>query len=157
MAPRLNTRKVFGLQLAMRRDVVQRVLQEQGRNLSKGRVDEIVESRGCANPLFLRTLLEELSVVAVDETLDADIQKYLKCSGPRDLFRAILGRVYNQHKGAGGGASVEGFAAEAARAILLSRHGMAESELVELLRVGKNDGPAEVREMRLLSGSSSLL
>eukprot|EP00741_Cyanophora_paradoxa_P022436 tig00021489_g21662.t1 len=69
--PRLTTRELLPLDVKRREHLVQRLLHEQGRSLSDDRVNRIVQSAACGNPLYLRTLLEELSAVAVHATLDA--------------------------------------------------------------------------------------
>jgi WD40 repeat protein len=47
----------------------------------------------CGNPLFLRTLLEELRVFGVHEELDRRLQHYLASETIDDLFEKVLDRI----------------------------------------------------------------
>eukprot|EP00741_Cyanophora_paradoxa_P009126 tig00000145_g8838.t1 len=152
--PRTRERELAVLTTEQRREVVWRVLQEQGRTLSDDRIDKIVHSPACANALYLRTLLEELSAVAVHATLDAVLESCLACGGPRDLICIVLRRLMQRYNAEGEG---ENPVAAVAGAIVCSRHGMAESELLALLRVGEPGGPTEVQWSLLWYGMLPML
>eukprot|EP00741_Cyanophora_paradoxa_P004118 tig00000769_g4000.t1 len=139
--PHVATRELVPLSEERRRELALRVLQEQGRTLSEDRLARVVAAKASASPLFLRTLLEELSAIAVHATLDAALDTYLACESPRDLFRAIFRRLASRYKIS----ELEGSespVAIVARAILLSRHGMSEEELSsfahEQLKLGRD-------------------
>eukprot|EP00741_Cyanophora_paradoxa_P001622 tig00000494_g1573.t1 len=121
-----------------RQEIVHRVLREQGRKLDPDRVRRIADAYACGNPLFLRTLLDELSAVAVHATLDGAIASCLGCGDAESLFRLVFARLARQYVyGRGEEGEERNPVALVAGAVVCSRHGMTEGELKALLRVGE--------------------
>eukprot|EP00741_Cyanophora_paradoxa_P016063 tig00000042_g15507.t1 len=134
----LAPRELRPLDAPRRRRVLEATLAEQGRALSEAQAERVAGAAPCANPLFLTTLLEELSSTSVHARLDEDIGALLACGDPPGLFRHLLRRLAARH-GAG-------LVAGAAGAVACARHGVAEAELAALLGVGAPEpAPPRVR------------
>eukprot|EP00741_Cyanophora_paradoxa_P018048 tig00021037_g17428.t1 len=128
--------EVRPLEEGRRRLVLEGVLKEQGRALSREHSDRIVRAAPSGNALFLTVLLEELSSASVHANLDADIDELLACGEPRALFARLLQRLAARYW--------RPLVRDAAAALVCARHGMAESELAAFLRVAAPDGPEEL-------------
>ncbi|HYG60707.1 MAG TPA: DUF4062 domain-containing protein, partial [Symbiobacteriaceae bacterium] len=88
----------------------------------------IVSAPGAANPLYLRSLLDELRVHDRRETLAETLAEYLKAHGTVDLFNRVLARlerVYNDPQG--------NFVEDALSFLWAARRGLSESDLLGLL------------------------
>lgn len=70
-------------------------LGRRGRKLPKNEIERIVRHPKSALPLFLRTLIEELSLFGSYEGLPGRITECLTAQEPDDLFEVILGRMEN--------------------------------------------------------------
>ena len=88
----------------------------------------------CANPLYLRALLEELRVFGVYPELDARLSDYLRAPDPPALYGRILIRMEGDYE-----KDRPGLVGEALACLWASRGGLFESELLELL--GSPAGP----------------
>jgi len=97
---------------------------------------EDYEAPQTTNPLYLRTLLEELRVFGVFEALDARIDHYLKATTVDRLFALVLERLeadYEKEK--------PGLVRDVTALIWASRRGLSETELLELLGTPDNPMP----------------
>jgi len=56
-------------------------------------VRNIVAAHQCSNPLFLKTLLEELRIFGSFEELNKQIADYLKADSPPALFQKVFARL----------------------------------------------------------------
>ena len=88
---------------------------------------QIATAPGAANPLFLRTVLEELRQFGSFERLPAEVARYLKATTPEALFRLVLQR-WQQDFDAG-----YDLVRRALRHLWAARQGLAETEWLELL------------------------
>lgn len=87
-----------------------------------------------ANPLYLRTLLEEMRVYGDHDTLCQRLEYYLMADKPAELFEKILERWeadYDRDR--------HGLVSEAMTLISAARRGLSQAELLELL--GKEGEP----------------
>ena len=129
------------LRIAERRTLIRQVLRQAGKTLPEAHVERLAFTVACRNPLFLRVLLDELRVFGSHEHLDERIDGYL---GPvdeagrqqptlTDLFTRTLERYeqdYDRER--------PGLVEDALTCLWASRHGLEETELLEML--GTPDG-----------------
>ncbi|KAJ8300745.1 hypothetical protein KUTeg_022264 [Tegillarca granosa] len=103
------------------------------KTLSKEQKEMIVEVPQTDNPLYLKSLLDEVRVYGSFSKLTRKIEEYLTASNPGDLFAKILDRLETDFE------NEEEFekalVRETTTAIWCSHRGMAESEIVDLLEV----------------------
>ncbi|MCX6879341.1 MAG: tetratricopeptide repeat protein [Verrucomicrobia bacterium] len=88
---------------------------------------QIINAPGTANPLFLRTVLEELRQFGSFEKLPDQVAEYLKATTPQDLFRQVIRRW--QHDFHAGRDMVN----RSLRHLWAARQGLSENEWLELL------------------------
>jgi nephrocystin-3 len=84
----------------------------------------IIEDHKSANPLFLRTLLEELRIFGSFEELNNKIAHYISSKDTSDLFQRVLERMERDY----GKDGLENLLS----LIWASRHGLSETELMEI-------------------------
>jgi nephrocystin-3 len=77
-----------------------------------------------SSPLFLRTVLEELRIFGHHQSLHEQLSDYLASADERELFQKVLARMERDH----GEESVR----NVMTAISASRHGLSESELMDI-------------------------
>ncbi len=96
-------------------------------------------SNACQNPLYLRTLLEEIRVFGSFEQLDAHIDRYLRAQSPPDLFQLIFQRLEQDITTVITSAVFSGSKMSLVSAVLaltwVARRGLTEVELLELLSI----------------------
>lgn len=117
-----------------RTSLISQYLGSFGKSLSEARTRSISSSPQCANPLFLRTLLDELRVWGEHDRLDEAIERYLAAETMDDLFEAVLARWEHDYE-----RDRPGLVGDAMRLVWASRHGLQEPELLDLL--GDGSGP----------------
>lgn len=108
--------------------IVKQYLGSFSKKLSDSQQERITRSEKCANPLFLRTVLEELRVLGIYEQLDAEIDKYLNAKDLLALFEMMLERIERDF-----GENVVAVMSFLA----VSPSGLTESELIELSRLSR--------------------
>jgi nephrocystin-3 len=108
------------------------------RSLSAGLLREIVSAHGCRNPLFLRTLMEELRQFGSFERLPQRVSYYLAANSPRDLFVRVLKRWQDDFDGKDPETqpSTIDLVRRSLTYLWAARQGLAESEWLDLLRAG---------------------
>lgn len=109
------------LNAACRKQVLVKYLARFNKELPAGLLRIVLKHRLASNPLFLRTLAEELRLFGVHEELPDQIDHYLGSKSVDDLFGRVLERV----EGDCGKREVR----EAMTAIWASRSGLTESEI----------------------------
>ena len=120
---------------AERGQLIERYLREKHRKrLSDAQAKRVAGAHQAANPLYLRTLLEELRLIGVRERLDERIGHYLEARTSAELYIKVLKRWEEDYEGARGG-----LVREAMSLIWAARRGLREGELLELL--GGDDQP----------------
>jgi len=88
---------------------------------------QIAAAPGAANPLFLRTVLEELRQFGRFEQLPAEVARYLEATTPAQLFRLVI-RRWQQDFDSG-----RALVRRALRHLWAARQGLDETEWLELL------------------------
>ncbi len=116
------------LQLQDRRDLLVRYLATFKKTLDEASLEQVLAHPLSGNPLFLRTLAEELRLFGVHEVLTQRLRTYLECQTVEDLFGQVLARLE------------EDFGLHAVpavlRAVWASRAGLREEELLDGQRPG---------------------
>ncbi|MEM3192527.1 MAG: tetratricopeptide repeat protein, partial [Candidatus Parvarchaeota archaeon] len=97
---RLNYRKIVlkPLDLPRRKEIIRRVLKEQGKELSEDQIMKISSSPATSNPLYLRTLMDELSKIgelreygeSQSDFMDRKIGEYLKKDSLERLYDLMI-------------------------------------------------------------------
>ncbi len=109
-----------------------------GKSLSKKNREQIAHADASKNPLYLRTLLEELRIFGQHDQLNEYIQYYLEAKSVKDLFEKVLRRLEKDFE------QKEGCRKMVQRAlsyIWASRKGISETELLALLGDGNQPLP----------------
>jgi tetratricopeptide (TPR) repeat protein len=101
-----------------------------GKALSRERIERLCATPQTMNPLYLRTLLEELRIFGEHDRLDAIIKHYLKASDEIALFDLVLERWERDYE-----KERPGLVGEALSLLWAARRGLAESDLLELMNV----------------------
>ena len=108
--------------------MIQAYLSHYLKEIEQVKIDEIVAVPQASNPLFLRTLLDELRVTAIHDNLKDRTSYYLKSRSVTALFDKVLerwGKDYNGRK--------KGMVQDAMTFLAVSHRGLSERELLELL------------------------
>jgi tetratricopeptide (TPR) repeat protein len=116
--------------------LLQGYLGQYRKSLNPAQTHRIVSVPQTANPLYLRTLLEELRVFGIYEQLEARITDYLSAPDPEALFEKVLARWeedYDRER--------PGLVRESLSLIWGARFGLSEAELLDLLGKGGNPLP----------------
>lgn len=111
-----------------RRQIVVTALAHHGKTLSDARLDTIVSAAPTENPLYLRTLVEELRLWGDHEALDALIARILEAPDVPTLFARVLARLEADYE-----ADHEGLVGAALSALAAARRGLTETELLEVI------------------------
>lgn len=115
---------IEALSLAEREALVVRFLSEYHKALPPAEVHRLAADDRFANPLCLRTVLEELRIFGVHEKIHERIDAFLAAAGAEGVFRMVLDRLAEDF----GDKVVQ----EALTLLWASREGLTESELAEL-------------------------
>jgi tetratricopeptide (TPR) repeat protein len=120
--PRMPEMVVQPLNPPERAALVDHFLGEYGKALSPAQRARVIDHPRCGNPLFLRTVLDELRLFGVFDELDRYITHFLEAPDLEDLFRRVLERMGHDY-----GESL-------VRAVLIpiwaARRGLSENELL---------------------------
>lgn len=126
-----NVMELAPLDREQRVHIVSTFLGEYSKSLTQRQILRIAEDRKCAVPLFLRTLIEELRVFGEHERLEERMEYYLGTRDMADLFQRVLERIERD------------FGTELVRdamtLICASRHGLMETELLEITGASRLD------------------
>ncbi|HHL32770.1 MAG TPA: DUF4062 domain-containing protein [Desulfobulbaceae bacterium] len=93
-------------------------------------VEHISSQPQCANPLFLRALLEELRIFGRHEKLQHRIDHYLQARDPEELYQLILVRLEQDYE-----KEWPGLVGQAMSLLWASRRGLSESEILEIMHL----------------------
>ncbi|MEQ1708360.1 MAG: tetratricopeptide repeat protein, partial [Terricaulis sp.] len=134
--------EVKPLASAERGEFIELTLRGWGRKLLREQIDAILAHAQAGNPLFLRTVLDELRVSATNALLKQRLGHYLGARDMPDLFDRVLQRLE--------GDCEAGLVAKALPLIWASRAGLEEAEIIAItgatplawatLRNGLGDG-----------------
>ncbi|XP_061175870.1 uncharacterized protein LOC133184810 [Saccostrea echinata] len=140
------TMKVSPLENSQKMEIITGYLEGiYGKTLSQEQKEMIVEAPQTNNPLYLRSLLDEVRMYGNFRMLTQKIQDYLQADSPGVLFTKILERLesdFNLDDTSTSGVGIllkkkqrTNMIRETTTAIWCSNRGMSENELVELLEV----------------------
>jgi nephrocystin-3 len=110
-----------------RRVALDTFLGEYRKTLSPGLVGRLCDASQCANPLFLRAVLDELRQFGSHDLLDERVDYYLQAADLTTLFERILDRWVDDFS------STRHIVQESLCLIGAARRGLSEGELVDLL------------------------
>ncbi|MBN1566735.1 MAG: tetratricopeptide repeat protein [Acidobacteria bacterium] len=116
---------------AEREAMIERFLKHYRKTLRADLSQQIANASGARNPLFLRTVLEELRQFGSFERLPAEVARYPEASTPGELFRLVIQRWRRDFDGG------SAFVRRALRHLWAARQGLAETEWLELLSAEK--------------------
>lgn len=104
--------------------------------------NQVLQAPGTANPLFLRTVLEELRLFGNFDKLPDKVAEYLTATTPHDLFRLVIRRWQDDfHAG-------RNLVNRSLRHLWAVRHGLSENEWLDLL--ADEHGPMDRQTWRPL-------
>lgn len=124
-----TTLEILPLRSQERESLIVRYLSEYHKALSAEQLHRLTTHPNCANPLYLRTVLEELRLSASFDHLSTQIDHYLQAADLDELFRFVLERMEEDH----GTRTVR----DVMGLIWASRRGLSESDLAELLPISR--------------------
>ncbi len=107
--------------------MIQSFFNHYRKTLPPGLIQQIAEAPGSANPLFLRTMLEELRQFGSFEKLPDRITHYLEAKSPEILFRKVLTRWREDFD------AEQDLVCNSLRFLWAARQGLSEPEWLELL------------------------
>ena len=116
---------------AERKRIIEAFLHLYRKKLRPDLCKQVADAPGAINPLFLRTLLEELRQFGSFEHLPARVAHYLKAQSPRELFGLVLKRWQEDFD------TGSDLVRRTLRFLWAVRQGLSESEWLDLL--GTND------------------
>jgi hypothetical protein len=116
------------LEPAERTQLIGDYLAQYSKSLGPARTERLAAAPQTTNPLYLRTLLEELRLFGVHERLDERIGHYLQAPTIPALFERVLERWENDYDRAR-----PGLVRDAMTCLWAARRGLSESEVLDLL------------------------
>jgi len=114
--------------------LINEFLEMHCKKLSKKQIEKIASAEQTRNPLYLRSLLEELRVFGRYEDLNKRIEECLAAKTIPALFEAILKRCEEDYE-----RDRPGLVHDSMTLIWAARRGLTETELLEIL--GENNNP----------------
>jgi len=127
--------KVEPLDAAERRKFIGKYLKQYTKSLNDTRSARLADAPQCANPLYLRVLLEELRLFGEHERLDERISHYLEAQTIPALFERVLARWEQDYEGD------TDLVGDAMTLLWAARRGLSESEI--LLALGRENEKGE--------------
>ena len=125
--------RVQPLTVAERRRMIADYLARFSKKLDEPRLERLAAAPPAANPLYLKILLDDLRVTGTHERLDERLTEYLAAPDIPALLKQVLARYQCDYE-----RDRPGLVREALGLIWAARRGLAETELLQLLRP-KND------------------
>ena len=116
---------------ARRSQLIQTYLQTYRKALSAEQTHKIASAPQCGNPLFLRTVLEELRIFGSFEQLDSRIADYTQAANPAELFGKVLTRMEHDYD--------KTTVASVLSSIWAARRGLSETELLGITSISRLD------------------
>ena len=146
------TLEVEPLRVAERRNLIRQYLAEYRKSLDSARTERIAGASQSANPLYLRTLLEEVRVFGIHEKLDERIGHYLAAATAAPLFEKVLARYEEDYE-----ADRSGLVGAAMSLLWAARRGLSVPELRDLLGSVNEPLPQAAWSSLHLAAEQSLL
>lgn len=127
-------------------------LSQYGKCLSAAQVEKIIAHPQSSNPLYLRTLLDELRIFGLFERLDERIEHYLQAETNDALFDKVLERLEADYE-----RETPGLTKDFMSLIWASRHGLSETEALALLGTEQRPLPQAIWSPLHLALAESLV
>lgn len=105
-------------------------LSQFSKSLEVDQIEKITDAPQTTSPLYLKTLLDELRVFGIHEQLNERIEHYLQATTIDALFNKMLERMEQDYE-----QDHPGLTEEVMSLIWAARHGLSESELLELMNI----------------------
>ncbi len=108
------------------------MLSQHGKKLSRRMKQDILKTKNCENPLFLRAFLSQIIMYGTYATFEEFFYQLLRSENFGELFAVVIGRVkeYFQERGLDGGQVYQALAL-----MVYSNNGVKESEIQEILDI----------------------
>jgi hypothetical protein len=135
-----------------RRELIVEYLAQFAHALSQQQLDLLAQAPGSSNPLFVRTVLDELRLFGSHEQLPGEIAQYLQYRDVGSLFGRILERWENDYE-----RDRPGLVRDALTYLYVARRGLTEVELRELLGTEGQPLPQAVWGALRLAAASAVL
>jgi len=119
-----NKKQIQKLNRKKQEELVVKYLDIYGKRLTYD-IDELLKHKMTDNTLFLRTLLEEIRLLGVFETIGEDISEYLKSKDVKELFIKIFHRYERDYDNL--------LVKEVLSLLYVSRDGLSETNLIEIM------------------------
>ena len=120
--------RVQPLTVGERRQMIAGYLARFGKTLDEHQLARLASAAPAANPLYLKTLLDDLRVTGTYDRLDERLTEYLVASDIATLLQQVLARYQRDYE-----LERPGLVGEALGLIYAARRGLSESELLHLL------------------------
>lgn len=135
-----------------RRSLIAAFLGRWSKGLDAVHVDRLAAAPQTGNPLFLRTVLDELRQHGDHFTLGEVIDRYLAAATPDDLLEQVLARYEADFE-----RDRPGLVGDAMRALWAARRGLSEPELLELLGAPDDPVPHAIWSPLVLAAEDGLV
>jgi nephrocystin-3 len=147
------TLQVEPLRVAERQKLISSYLYDEYRKtLAPEFSERVANAPQSANPLFLRTMLEELRLFGEHETLQERLNTLLSATDVPALYELVLQRFESDYE-----RDRTGLVQEAMTLIWAARYGLAEAELLQVLGAGENPLPHGIWSPLYLASKSMLV
>jgi tetratricopeptide (TPR) repeat protein len=118
-----------------RKEIIKKFLNTYRKTLTEDLFAQLAEAPGSANPLYLRTALEELRIYGSHEGLSKHIITLTKATTPAELFRLVIGRWIKDYSPG------RSLASTALKLLWAARQGLSEHEWIEIIEQQGNSLP----------------
>ncbi|XP_071959589.1 uncharacterized protein [Antedon mediterranea] len=127
------TFEIFPLQPNEKKQIITEYMTLYAKTLSEEQMNMILDADQTSNPLYLKSLMDEIRMYGSFYQLTSAIKTYLLADNPGELFVKILERLENDFEV--GSFERPGLVRDTTTAIWCSNKGMTEAELTEYLQV----------------------
>jgi tetratricopeptide (TPR) repeat protein len=145
--------KIDPLSVEEKEIMISHYMSQYAKTLSTTQLQKIAAAPQTQNPLYLRTVLEEIRVFGTYEQLDTTIDGYLATQTIPILFEKVLQRIETDFE-----TDNKGLLGDILCTIYVSRRGLAENEILEILNISQNAwSPIYIALEEMLVNRSGLL
>lgn len=116
--------RVRPINIEERMSMINTFLQAYSKKLSEEQLNAVTYCNQCSNPLFLRTVLEEIRIFGIYDKVDDRLNYYLESDNIASLFNRLLQRMELDYG--------KDLMSRAMKLIWCSRKGLSETELFEI-------------------------
>ena len=120
--------KILPMKKSEQKEYIDKYLDSFGKKLNRSQTAMIINNPQSSNPLYLRTLLEELKVFGEYELLNDRIRYYLEAPTIHELIILILERLEDTYE-----KERKGLVGDSLTLLWASRRGLSQTELLEML------------------------